>query len=275
MTVSRRDTRTCTLCDRPATDPHHVLHRGRGGEDVAHNIMDICRGCHDAHHQGVITIDAPSFARGWLCVYSGTKPLLRRPLPQPRAPCDDTAVDAVSSAIQRVEDAAEFGLERASLEELTHVAEAVLTLTHAWPLRAEAIQRAYDGWLLWEERGIEQRKTYKLQAIAKRFGVHPGTARQEYDIACTFTPEGGSFAAYAAQSPVKDFSVWRAAQSQDNPWRALEAMEELTGMSANVSVEQQLAVMEGRLTKEWYVKFPKDSMPGQWVRYKELERERR
>src|SRR3990167_682083 len=207
QSIAPNQNRRCTLCDRPATDPHHVLHRGRGGEDVPHNVMYICRADHDAHHAGLFTIDQEAHAQGWLKVYTSTKVLAYRRLSQrERIAGDESANDSLSYAIQRIEDAAEFGLNGLSLEELAHVSESVNSLTHAWPLRAEAIKRAYDGWLLWGEDGLETRKTYKLNAIAKRFQVHPGTARQEYDIASTFAPEDGDFAAYASQGPVKDFS---------------------------------------------------------------------
>lgn len=34
-------------CTGLAVDPHHVLPRGRGGADVAWNLVPLCRPCHD------------------------------------------------------------------------------------------------------------------------------------------------------------------------------------------------------------------------------------
>ena len=198
----------------------------------------------------------------------------RRLAPRERVAGNLSTTDAVSAAVQRVEDAAEFGLDGLSLEELTYVSDSVNNLTHAWPLRAEAVKRAYDGWLLWREDGqVETRKTYKLQAIAKTLHVHPGTARQEYDVADAFTAEDGSFARHAMQSPVKDFSVWRAAAAKDSPWNALRAAQEVAETVENASTEAQVAAMEDREIRQWWVKIPEMAHPGTWVLYKDLERE--
>ena len=40
----------CEVCDRPASDQHHILHRGRGGTDHEHNLLTVCRACHEALH---------------------------------------------------------------------------------------------------------------------------------------------------------------------------------------------------------------------------------
>lgn len=42
--------RGCVVCGRPAATGHHVLPRGRGGDDVAENLVALCgsgtTGCH-------------------------------------------------------------------------------------------------------------------------------------------------------------------------------------------------------------------------------------
>ena len=227
---------------------------------------------------GLFTIDQEAHAQGWLKVYAGATVLCSRRLAPREHPTETTggATDAISAAIQQVEDVAEFGLDGLDLEELAYVSDSVNSLTHAWPIRAEAVKRAYDGWLLWREDGqVETRKTYKLQAIAKTLHVHWGTARQEYDVADTFTAEDGSFARHAMQSPVKDFSVWRAAASKDDPWNALRAAQEVAETVENASTEAQVAAMEDRAIRQWWVRIPEDATPGSWVLYKDLEREHR
>lgn len=43
----------CELCERrPGTDPHHVTFRSQGGDDVADNLLWLCRLCHDDLHAG-------------------------------------------------------------------------------------------------------------------------------------------------------------------------------------------------------------------------------
>lgn len=34
-------------CLRDAKDAHHVVKRSQGGSDSVHNVMDVCRPCHD------------------------------------------------------------------------------------------------------------------------------------------------------------------------------------------------------------------------------------
>ena len=57
----------CTICNDPTegTDWHHALHKGRGGSDHDHNLLELDRRCHSAHHDAQFTIDQPSFAKGW------------------------------------------------------------------------------------------------------------------------------------------------------------------------------------------------------------------
>lgn len=49
-------------CARRAKDPHHVLKRSQGGEDVMENLIAVCRTCHDrtdaAYSDGRLTISA-------------------------------------------------------------------------------------------------------------------------------------------------------------------------------------------------------------------------
>ena len=44
----------CRVCSFRATesaiDPHHLVFSGHGGDDVADNIVPICRQCHEALH---------------------------------------------------------------------------------------------------------------------------------------------------------------------------------------------------------------------------------
>lgn len=36
-----------TRCTRVATDPHHIKKRSAGGSNALHNLLAVCRNCHD------------------------------------------------------------------------------------------------------------------------------------------------------------------------------------------------------------------------------------
>jgi hypothetical protein len=38
-------------CTIAATDPHHMMRRSAGGEDVASNLLHVCRTCHRYIHE--------------------------------------------------------------------------------------------------------------------------------------------------------------------------------------------------------------------------------
>lgn len=46
--------RWCRLCERPATNTHHLLYRSHGGDDVPENLIPLCgsgtTGCHGKIH---------------------------------------------------------------------------------------------------------------------------------------------------------------------------------------------------------------------------------
>ena len=42
--------RWCELCSHAAAEEHHVQHRSMGGTDHAHNLVWLCRPCHDHCH---------------------------------------------------------------------------------------------------------------------------------------------------------------------------------------------------------------------------------
>ena len=51
--VQERDSYTCILCNRAATDIHHITSRSQGGTNHPHNLAALCRQHHDLLH-GVI-----------------------------------------------------------------------------------------------------------------------------------------------------------------------------------------------------------------------------
>lgn len=56
--VFERDSYTCVLCERGATDAHHVIPRSRGGRNVPHNLVSLCRPHHmKLHHTLPVSID--------------------------------------------------------------------------------------------------------------------------------------------------------------------------------------------------------------------------
>jgi 5-methylcytosine-specific restriction endonuclease McrA len=54
----RRDGFACRHCNRRAgLHPHHILHKGRGGEDTVDNLVTLCWKCHGAHHDGLLLVE--------------------------------------------------------------------------------------------------------------------------------------------------------------------------------------------------------------------------
>lgn len=41
----------CRKCGVPATDPHHIILKSQGGDDVFGNIMPLCHKHHDEYHK--------------------------------------------------------------------------------------------------------------------------------------------------------------------------------------------------------------------------------
>jgi 5-methylcytosine-specific restriction endonuclease McrA len=53
-----RDDYRCMHCNnRNGIDPHHIVHRSRGGKDELANLVTVCRECHNAHHDGFLKIE--------------------------------------------------------------------------------------------------------------------------------------------------------------------------------------------------------------------------
>lgn len=45
----------CVVCARFESDPHHLVSRGAGGDDVEWNLLPLCRICHTAIHKAGLT----------------------------------------------------------------------------------------------------------------------------------------------------------------------------------------------------------------------------
>ena len=50
--VFERDGYMCVICQRPATDIHHVYFRSEGGADSIENCISLCRKCHERYAHG-------------------------------------------------------------------------------------------------------------------------------------------------------------------------------------------------------------------------------
>jgi len=48
--IFERDSYTCVLCRRAATDLHHVVHRSQGGTNYPNNLVAVCRSHHMVLH---------------------------------------------------------------------------------------------------------------------------------------------------------------------------------------------------------------------------------
>lgn len=44
------ENRVCIVCWNGPVEAHHLLHRSRGGDDVAANLIPLCQNCHRAYH---------------------------------------------------------------------------------------------------------------------------------------------------------------------------------------------------------------------------------
>lgn len=83
--------RPCIVCRwPPPSDPSHIRSRGAGGHDLEHNVVPMCRGCHQRwHNRGWIRFcqEHPEFAdtldyMGWDLDYEHKKlthPKARKP----------------------------------------------------------------------------------------------------------------------------------------------------------------------------------------------------
>jgi len=45
-----RDSYSCILCDKAASEVHHVVPRSQGGRDTMHNLVSVCRVHHEVLH---------------------------------------------------------------------------------------------------------------------------------------------------------------------------------------------------------------------------------
>ena len=56
--VFLRDNWHCRHCNNSnGLDPHHVVYKSAGGEDVEWNLLTLCRKCHDDVHAGRLKIE--------------------------------------------------------------------------------------------------------------------------------------------------------------------------------------------------------------------------
>jgi len=56
--VYARDNWHCRHCNNSSgLDPHHVVFKSAGGEDVSSNLLTLCRKCHDDVHGGRLKIE--------------------------------------------------------------------------------------------------------------------------------------------------------------------------------------------------------------------------
>ena len=57
LKVFDRDRWLCRICrERVPYDAHHVLARSLGGKDVLHNLLSVCRRCHEDIHGHVVKL---------------------------------------------------------------------------------------------------------------------------------------------------------------------------------------------------------------------------
>ena len=56
--VFTRDNWHCRHCNNShGLDPHHVIFKSAGGEDMSSNLITLCRWCHDSIHGGRLRIE--------------------------------------------------------------------------------------------------------------------------------------------------------------------------------------------------------------------------
>jgi len=51
----------CFICHDPKSEVHHLRTRAAGGSDEAHNILPVCRVCHQIFHKKGISFVADKF----------------------------------------------------------------------------------------------------------------------------------------------------------------------------------------------------------------------
>lgn len=69
--IFERDSFTCVLCNAPASELHHVVPRGRGGNNYPDNLVSVCRPHHmTLHGQRVAGVEfTPAEARQYVFEY--------------------------------------------------------------------------------------------------------------------------------------------------------------------------------------------------------------
>lgn len=55
MATMQAKQQPCIVCGSQESDPHHLVSRGAGGDDVAWNLMPLCRVDHTAIHKAGLT----------------------------------------------------------------------------------------------------------------------------------------------------------------------------------------------------------------------------
>jgi 5-methylcytosine-specific restriction endonuclease McrA len=56
QSVFERDSWKCRFCGFRRVHAHHIIYRSEGGPDASCNLCSLCPACHEAIHQGKMSI---------------------------------------------------------------------------------------------------------------------------------------------------------------------------------------------------------------------------
>ncbi len=164
-------TRRCEICLAGANEAHHILHRSQGGADHAHNLIDLCRRCHDRCHP------EKSGGVGWkvahthdfLEVLDGDSVIVRRPLHPLSELEQGQLVAELQQSPQRLR-ALSLRFERLEEDALLGVSQALVDLQQAtWDVQARLLRTA-------KLRMPYGSRTEKFKAIVKELDLSPSQA---------------------------------------------------------------------------------------------------
>lgn len=246
MTLSwpTTDPERCAICGHDASEAHHLLHRSQGGSDDDHNLLLLCRPCHDSIHRRGYRVERTRSLLGDqqgtpITITSLTLWSREGELILARHHNSGFNQSAHLAELQAMPNLLEYCIEEVKYLDEEGMAEAAQIVGRdlgekGWKYLAELMRRA-RLMLPWGDR------TEKLTAIAEKCGMSWRTAQRLALIA-----ERIDLPTLSA-SRVDDMSmVLVAAESQD-PVAALAHIEERKAENPNYSVNQarrELATQE-------------------------------
>lgn len=230
-----RDPGRCELCGHDASEPHHLIHRSQGGTDHDHNLLQVCRPCHDSIHRQGYRVERTRSLLGdeqGTLVTVGTLSLWNEKdeLVLQRHFSTGFNQTVHLSELQAMPNLLEYCIDEVKYLDYEGMEEAAQIVGRelgekGWKYLAELMRRA-RLMIPWGDR------TEKLTAIAEKCGLSWRTAQRLALIAERIDLPT------LAQSKVDDMSLVLVAAEAADPVATLAHIEERKAENPNYSVRQ-------------------------------------